>query len=264
MADITLTYKGNTIAEISDSGSKTLQTEGKYCEGNIGLTYVKPSGGNSFPVKKIKGLTNLFRGTTWDSTTVEIDFDGADINTSISTTISANACFATANIEHLIIKNLTINNATATSFCEQTNNASIIKTITFTDCTIKPSNINSFVRYGSTLQSVTGEIDMTNVTNMNACFQNCTSLTSIRFKANSLKISTNAMNQCPFDDATLVNLGNSLDGTVTGKTITLASTQKTRCGTLMGTNNSGTFVADAQGSMSLETFITTVKGWTLA
>lgn len=47
MADVTLTYKGNTIAEMSDTGTKTLKTAGKYCEGDIGVSYVKPSSGGS-------------------------------------------------------------------------------------------------------------------------------------------------------------------------------------------------------------------------
>ena len=47
MADVTLTYKGNTIAEMSDTGTKTLKTAGKYCEGDIGVNYVKPSSGGS-------------------------------------------------------------------------------------------------------------------------------------------------------------------------------------------------------------------------
>ena len=47
MADVTLTYKGSTIAEMSNSGSKTLKTSGKYCEGDIGVSYVKPSSGGS-------------------------------------------------------------------------------------------------------------------------------------------------------------------------------------------------------------------------
>ena len=47
MADVTLTYKGATIAEFSESGSKTLRTAGTFCEGDIGVEYVKPSGGYS-------------------------------------------------------------------------------------------------------------------------------------------------------------------------------------------------------------------------
>lgn len=46
MADVTLTYKGATIAELNDSGSKTLRTAGKFCEADIGVEYVKPSGGS--------------------------------------------------------------------------------------------------------------------------------------------------------------------------------------------------------------------------
>lgn len=45
MADVTLTYKGNTIAELNDTGSKTIRTAGKFCEADIGVEYVKPSGG---------------------------------------------------------------------------------------------------------------------------------------------------------------------------------------------------------------------------
>ena len=48
MADITVSYKGNTIAEVSASGTTTLGTSGKYCEDDITLQYVKPSGGGSY------------------------------------------------------------------------------------------------------------------------------------------------------------------------------------------------------------------------
>ena len=39
MADITLRYKGSTIATMSASGSKTIQTKEKYCEDDITLVY---------------------------------------------------------------------------------------------------------------------------------------------------------------------------------------------------------------------------------
>lgn len=43
MADITISYKGNTIAEVSASGTTTLETAGKYCEDDIAIDYVKPA-----------------------------------------------------------------------------------------------------------------------------------------------------------------------------------------------------------------------------
>ena len=42
MADVNIKYKGTSIATIDASGSKTLQTSGKYCEGDIVVEYTDP------------------------------------------------------------------------------------------------------------------------------------------------------------------------------------------------------------------------------
>lgn len=47
MADVTISYKGNTISELNESGNKTLKTRGKYCEDDINIKYVKSSSGSS-------------------------------------------------------------------------------------------------------------------------------------------------------------------------------------------------------------------------
>ena len=47
MSDITISYKGSSIATMDASGTKTLLTEGKYCEDDIDIAYVKPSGGGT-------------------------------------------------------------------------------------------------------------------------------------------------------------------------------------------------------------------------
>ena len=46
MADLTIKYKGQPIVELSESGTKTLKTAGKYCEGDITVEYSKPAGGD--------------------------------------------------------------------------------------------------------------------------------------------------------------------------------------------------------------------------
>lgn len=51
MADVTLTYKGNTITELSATGNKTIKTAGKYCEDDISLAYAK-SGGSRYSILK--------------------------------------------------------------------------------------------------------------------------------------------------------------------------------------------------------------------
>lgn len=44
MSDVTIKYKGQSIATMDASGTKTLQTQGKYCEGDIEVVYDKPAG----------------------------------------------------------------------------------------------------------------------------------------------------------------------------------------------------------------------------
>ena len=46
MADLTIKYKGQPIVEMTESGTKTLKTAGKYCEGDISVEYAKPAGGS--------------------------------------------------------------------------------------------------------------------------------------------------------------------------------------------------------------------------
>ena len=65
MADLTIKFKGNPIVELSDSGTKTLKTAGKYCEGDITVEYVKPAGGDhtyqiGHAVSALEIDTNMF------------------------------------------------------------------------------------------------------------------------------------------------------------------------------------------------------------
>ena len=43
MSEISINYKGSTIATMDASGMKTLLTEGKYCEDDFEIVYVRPS-----------------------------------------------------------------------------------------------------------------------------------------------------------------------------------------------------------------------------
>lgn len=72
MADVTLTYKGNTIAELSDSGSKTLETAGKYCEANILLEYVKASTEDNLKTTTVTLAQDYATATTTPNTIMGI------------------------------------------------------------------------------------------------------------------------------------------------------------------------------------------------
>ena len=89
MADITLSYKGSTIAEVSASGTTKLNTKGKFCEDDITLQYVKPAwqwiGQNPVLISNYPVFTVALKDTefnTWTpSTTAKVILASADWGT---------------------------------------------------------------------------------------------------------------------------------------------------------------------------------------
>ena len=45
MSGVNISYNGSAIASMTESGTKTLKTEGKYCESDIAITYEEAQGG---------------------------------------------------------------------------------------------------------------------------------------------------------------------------------------------------------------------------
>ena len=68
MADVTINYKGESIASLSASGTKTLETEGKYCEDDIEVVYVSPGGGGS-----TLGTKTITANDTYDASDDDLD-----------------------------------------------------------------------------------------------------------------------------------------------------------------------------------------------
>jgi hypothetical protein len=59
MADLTIKYKDNVIAEMDASGSKTLNTSGCYCEGDIQVAYTPRSRTYEITLPKSSGWVML-------------------------------------------------------------------------------------------------------------------------------------------------------------------------------------------------------------
>ena len=85
MSDVTINYKGNAIATMDASGTKTLLTEGKYCEDDIEVVYVSPGGGGTDYLGELLNRT-LVNYTNSDLTQFSSDrtFSGLTTLTSFS------------------------------------------------------------------------------------------------------------------------------------------------------------------------------------
>lgn len=59
MADVTIKYNGSSVAELNGTGSKTLKTSGKYCEGNIEVAYAPRSKTYEITLAKASGWVLL-------------------------------------------------------------------------------------------------------------------------------------------------------------------------------------------------------------
>ena len=88
-------------------------------------------------------------------------------------------------------------------------------------------------------------------------------LREMRFAPNTARVRIAIVGFEVLSDESLVSVANCLVEGI-GQTLALHSSRKTRCSSIMGNNDNGTFVADENGTMTLEDFITNVKGWTLS
>ena len=65
MADVTIKYKGSTIAEMNSESTKTLNTSGMYCEDNITIAYKPSSSGTTEEVRYKTYEFTLAKASGW-------------------------------------------------------------------------------------------------------------------------------------------------------------------------------------------------------
>lgn len=85
MSEVNINYKGSKIAGMDASGTKTLLTEGKYCEDDIEVVYARPATPSpSFQTKSVTYTPSLSAVT--DTVTADSGYDGLD---EVDVTVSA-------------------------------------------------------------------------------------------------------------------------------------------------------------------------------
>lgn len=252
MADVTLSYKGSDILELSNSGSATLKTGGKYCEDDIAVEYVKPSGGGT-----LYGVTRIDINTL-----AELGGEALIVSAPSLSTLS----YSYANLK--LIRITDIQKEVLLLFGNQPNTSALSKLETLdlngAKCAITAQYA---MRYHTNLKTINARV---RVTNGNQTFSFCP-ITSIRFQENKSTAGF-SMTYASLDNDSLVSLANGLSDTVTS-TVTLTSANKTTAQSITGTisqvtdadsNTYDFFTADANGTVTLMDFITNTKGWTVA
>lgn len=125
------------------------------------------------------------------------------------------------------------------------------------------------MRYRAKLEVINAKCRVT-TSNTGSQFTGSTKLHTIYWQENAQTISVN-ISACPLTEESLISLANGLNYGSAG-TLTPSSARKTMCDNCMGTVEvvgSGDdayerFVKNDNGTISLSTFITTNKAWTLA
>lgn len=126
-------------------------------------------------------------------------------------------------------------------------------------------NVNT-IKNNSNLESILGTpLDMTFYSNeaSDTLLNMNPKLVTVRFVPNTLHYRFNLNQNEMLSDETLVSLANCLDASVS-KTLTLHTNALARLPLIVGTVTNGTFVIDPTGTTTLQSFITTTKGWTIA
>ncbi len=271
MSDVTIHYKGSAIAAMDASGTKTLLTEGKYCEDDIEVTYVKPSGGSTtFPYVSIRGMynvSNLYNPPVkpvgaGPKVTMDLPYC-LDIRESFGQYTATNAY--KSDIEEV---ELTLYNNVDGHSAFRRNTS--IKKVTFPRGITLRAGPKEFLA-NSQIETIVGAIGFSSTVQAN-------NFTGI-FNSDYIKDIELVPNQIPYGfscpstvltDTSLISFANGLSESATSQTATFASAVVTRMASIMGTvamdpsNTYHVFTADAGGTVSLSDFVTTTKGWTLS
>ena len=111
MSEVNINYKGTKIAGMDASGTKTLLTSGKYCEGDISVEYTRPSAPTPSYQSKTKSYTP---SETAQSETVTAD-SGYDALSQVAVSVGAvSSTYVGSGITRRSSSDLTASGATVT------------------------------------------------------------------------------------------------------------------------------------------------------
>ncbi len=202
MADITISYKDSTIAEINESGSKKILTKGKYCEDDISIDYVKSGGGDggteledAFLMRNISGDYSNHRVTKISSYLFALCDELTSIDFPNVETIGANAFQACVQLKSLNFPKCHTLEGNVFASCNQVESAN------FPVLTTCASSFNSCTRlksfYAPMLQTIGNQafycdsaiitLDLPSLTSIGThAFNSCTRMTALILRSETV------------------------------------------------------------------------------
>lgn len=202
MADVSIKYKGNVLAEMSEKGTKTLRTGGKYCEDDISVIYTPSQ--TPVVVSDVTGTLDqsnnvllegnlpdgsyLFKYRKNDGTYADIGIFVLDNNVHYSVESNLTNC-TNSNSEKTVIGGTSYN---ASIVLEAGYNlSSIVVTMGGVDVTASAVNGNNI-----TIANITGDIVITAVAKMithtNLAEPNTTNTTDFTIWCNQSRMGSDA------------------------------------------------------------------------
>ena len=242
---------------ITPSGSQTFTENGTYDVTNLAEAVVNVSGGGG---ESIPVYSNVLYLTGFPQDSTEVKYDAPYLQKLNLPYDSSKSNITKAEI--------TVGESEVT--IDGDNNASHSGGA-FAELDLHGANVllsGYCLRYRNNLVKFNAKV-RTSVSDTSKQFTNSSKLQTIYWQENRTAVNI-SMSACPLDNDSLISLGNGLSES-SANTLTLSSARKTTCGTITGNSvevagdtTYHRFVEDANGTMTLTEFITTVKGWTLA
>lgn len=200
----------------------------------------------------LSSIGNMFKEKTLDIDTLVLDFEGGTIGNMYQT------FYRMSGVRKLVIKNINYPEGSGAS-CQEIFRYSTLKVVEFVNGVFRPAN-NLYPMMDTQIEEFIGDIDMTYRSDS---LYLSAPIRELRFVPSTIHANFSISNCVNLSVDSLVSIANGLNAETPStldirRTYLLPTIQST-----LGNIEEGLFVKNENGTLTLENFITNIKGWTI-